>query len=77
MDGRLSDIVAAQERKVAVDSLLAVAAQLQEAQPLLMEKLVARSDIPEHHSLDTFFQTVKAASDVRAARAMRPLHLVL
>lgn len=57
-----------QERKVAVDSLLAVGRQLQEAQPALAERLVGRSDIPDQHSLDTFLQTVKAAHDVSAVR---------
>ena len=49
-----------------MDSLLAVAGQLQGAQGALAERLVGRSDIPDQHSLDTFFQTVKAASDVRS-----------
>lgn len=58
-----------QERKVALDSLLAIGQQLQEAQPLLGERLAGRSDIPEHHSLDIFLQTVKAVSDVSALQS--------
>ncbi|KAK9823710.1 hypothetical protein WJX72_004829 [[Myrmecia] bisecta] len=54
-----------QERKVAVDSLLAVAAQLSSAHSALANKLVGRADVPEHRTLDAFFQTIKAASDVR------------
>ena len=54
-----------QERKVAVDSLLVIGRQFQAAQAALTDRLAGRSDISEHHSLETFLQTVKAASDVR------------
>ncbi len=50
---------------MAADSLAAVAGQLTAAQVALSEKLVGRSDVPDHHALDTFFQTVKAVTDVR------------
>eukprot|EP00884_Botryococcus_braunii_P000884 jgi/Botrbrau1/10797/Bobra.0064s0003.1 len=67
------------ERKVASDSLAALAGQLTGAHTSLAEKLVGRSDVPEHHSLDSFFQTIKAVPDLRevmyrgAARANLPL----
>ncbi len=54
-----------QERKVAVDSLMAVAGQLHSAHHALADKLTSRSDLQEHHTLDAFFQTVKAAADVQ------------
>ncbi len=50
---------------MAVESLLAVANQLQSAHGVLSEKLKNSINIPDQHSLDTFMQTVKASSDVR------------
>ena len=43
----------------------AVAAVLQGAESSLRDRLVGRQDIPDHHQPDAFFQTVKAAGDVR------------
>ena len=54
-----------QERRVAVESLLAVAKQLQAAHPALAKQLENKINVPDHHLLDTFMQTVKAAFDVR------------
>jgi hypothetical protein len=63
--GLLKQLRGVQERKVASDSLAALAGQLTGAHTALTEKLVGRSDVPEHHSLDSFFQTIKAVPDVR------------
>lgn len=54
-----------QERKVAVDSLMAIARQLHAAHHALADKLVGRQDVPEHYNLDLFYQSVKASSDVQ------------
>ena len=54
-----------QERKVAVDSLRSVAQLLTEAYQPLHDTVHGRSDVPEHHSLDTTFLAVKATADVR------------
>lgn len=54
-----------QERKVAVDSLMAVANQLHAAHHALADKLIGRQDLPEHYSLDTFYQSVKSSTDVQ------------
>ena len=56
-----------QERKVAVDSLRSVARLLTEAYQPLHDVVHGRSDIPENHSLDTFFSAVKATADVSPA----------
>ena len=55
-----------QERKVAVDSLRSVAGLLSDAYSRLHEAVFGRTDVPENHTLDTFFSTVKATADVRA-----------
>lgn len=47
-----------------MDSLQSAAALLGESQAALQATLGTRSDVPENHALDTFFSTVKAASDV-------------
>ena len=57
--------VALQERKVAVDSLMAVANQLHAAHHALGDKLIGRQDLPEHYSLDTFYQSVKSSTGVQ------------
>ena len=57
--------VCLQERRVAVESLLALASQLQSAHSVLSEKLRNSINIPDQHALETFMQTVKASSDVR------------
>ena len=54
-----------QERKVAVDSLMAIAKQLQSAHHALADKLMGRQDLPEHYTLDLFYQSVKSSSDVQ------------
>lgn len=54
-----------QERKVAVDSLMAVAKQLHLAHHALADKLMGRQDLPEHYNLDLFYQSVKSSSDVQ------------
>lgn len=54
-----------QERKVAVDSLMAVANQLHSAHHALTDKLTGRQDLPEHYILDLFYQSVKSSSDVQ------------
>lgn len=54
-----------QERRIAVESLLAVANQLQSAHSVLSDKLRTSINVPDQHSLETFMQTVKASSDVR------------
>ena len=54
-----------QERKVAVDSLMAIAKQLHAAHHALADKLMGRQDVPEHYALDTFYQSVKSSSDVQ------------
>ena len=61
---------ALQERKVAVDSLMEAANQLQKAHHAFADKLMGRIDVPEHHSVDQFFQTVKAAADVQVCTSM-------
>lgn len=55
-----------------MESLLAVAKQLQSASGVLSEKLQTTMNVPDHHSLDTFLQTVKAASDVRPNTLCKP-----
>lgn len=50
---------------MAVDSLMEAANQLQKAHHAFADKLMGRTDVPEHHSVDQFFQTVKAAADVQ------------
>ena len=57
-------LLAVQERKVAVDSLRSVAQLLTEAYQPLHDTVHGRSDVPENHSLDTFFSAVKATADV-------------
>lgn len=54
-----------QERKVAVDSLMAIAKQLHSAHHALADKLVGRQDLPDHYTLDLFYQSVKSSSDVQ------------
>lgn len=54
-----------QERKVAVDSLMAIAKQLHSAHHALADKLLGRQDLPEHYTLDLFYQSVKSSSDVQ------------
>lgn len=54
-----------QERKVAVDSLMAVASQLHSAHHALTDKLMGRQDLPEQYALDLFYQSVKSSSDVQ------------
>ena len=44
---------------------MALASQLHSAHQALGDKLVGRQDLPEHHSLDTFYQSVKSSSDVQ------------
>lgn len=61
----VSSNVSFQERKVAVDSLRSVAGLLSEAYGPLHEAVFGRTDIPDDHTLDTFFSTVKATADVR------------
>ena len=66
---------------MAVESLLALAKQLQAAHSVLSDKLRNSINIPDQHSLDTFMQTVKASSDVRipdlAFRTSNTLFLAL
>ena len=50
---------------MAVDSLMAVAKQLHGAHQALADKLMGRHDLPEHHTLDLFYQSVKACADVQ------------
>ena len=50
---------------MAVDSLMAVANQLHAAHHALGDKLIGRQDLPEHYSLDTFYQSVKSSTDVQ------------
>lgn len=57
--------VVMQERKVAVDSLMAIARQLHSAHHALADKLVGRQDLPDHYTLDLFYQSVKSSSDVQ------------
>ena len=54
-----------QERKVAVDSLMAIANQLHSAHHALADKLMGRQDLPEQYALDLFYQSVKSSSDVQ------------
>ena len=58
-----------QERKVAADSLRKLAAVFTDAGPALLEALAGCTDIPDQHTPELFFQTVKAASDVRHHQA--------
>ncbi|BDA40427.1 Syndetin [Coccomyxa sp. Obi] len=53
------------ERKVAVDSLRSVAGLLSDAYSALHDSVFGRTDVPENHTLDTFFSTVKATADLR------------
>ena len=55
---------------MAVDSLMEAANQLQKAHHAFADKLMGRTDVPEHHSVDQFFQTVKAAADVQVRTLM-------
>ena len=55
-----------------MDSLRSVAQLLTEAYQPLHDVVHGRTDIPENHSLDTFFSAVKATADVRPA-VSRPL----
>ena len=48
-----------------MDSLRSVAQLLTEAYQPLHDTVHGRSDVPEHHSLDTTFLAVKATADVR------------
>ena len=50
-----------------MDSLRSVARLLTEAYQPLHDVVHGRTDIPENHSLDTFFSAVKATADVRTA----------
>lgn len=50
---------------MAVDSLMAVAKQLHSAHHALADKLIGRQDLPDHYTLDLFFQSVKSSSDVQ------------
>ncbi len=56
---------AVQERKVAVESLMAIANQLHSAHHALADKLMGRQDLPEQYALDLFYQSVKSSSDVQ------------
>lgn len=58
-------MVVMQERKVAVDSLMAIAKQLHSAHHALADKLLGRQDLPEHYTLELFYQSVKSSSDVQ------------
>lgn len=49
---------------MAADSLRKLAAVFLDAGPALMEALASCTDIPDQHTPELFFQTVKAASDV-------------
>ena len=44
--------------------MLAIAKQLQEAHAAMSRKLENSLNVPEHHLLENFMQTVKAAFDV-------------
>ena len=66
-----------QERKVAVDSLRSVAQLLTEAYQPLHDTVHGRSDVPEHHSLDTTFLAVKATADVRPSILLRMTFVML
>lgn len=61
----IAPVVVMQERKVAVDSLMAIAKQLHSAHHALAEKLMGRQDLPENYALDLFYQSVKSSSDVQ------------
>ncbi len=50
-----------------MDSLRSVARLLTEAYQPLHDVVHGRTDIPENHSLDTFFSAVKATADVSTA----------
>lgn len=67
-------MVCMQERKVAVDSLRSVAGLLSDSYSGLHEAVFGRTDVPENHTLDTFFSTVKATADVRTTHHL-PLGL--
>ena len=56
----IAPVVVMQERKVAVDSLMAIAKQLHSAHHALAEKLMGRQDLPENYALDLFYQSVKS-----------------
>lgn len=49
---------------MAVDSLRSVAGLLSETYSALHDSVFGRTDVPENHTLDTFFSTVKATADV-------------
>ena len=49
---------------MAVDSLDAAAKRLQAALPLLTKLVSSSPHVPEHHTLENFRQTLKAAHDV-------------
>lgn len=59
-----------QERKVAADSLRKLASFMTQAAPALMEFLSGCTDIPDQQRPEVFFQTVKAATDVRCSIRM-------
>lgn len=44
---------------------MAVANQLHSAHHALTDKLTGRQDLPEHYTLDLFYQSVKSSSDVQ------------
>ena len=50
-----------------MDSLRSVAQLLTDAYQPLHDVVHGRTDIPENHSLDTFFSAVKATADVSSA----------
>ena len=49
---------------MAVDSLDAAAKRLQVALPLLTKLVGSSPHVPDHHTLENFRQTLKAAHDV-------------
>ncbi len=49
---------------MAVDSLRSVAGLLSDTYSALHDSVFGRTDVPENHTLDTFFSTVKATTDV-------------
>ena len=44
---------------------MALASQLHSAHSALGDNLMGKQDLPEHHTLDTFYQSVKSSSDVQ------------
>lgn len=47
-----------------MDSLRSVAGLLSDTYSALHDSVFGRTDVPENHTLDTFFSTVKATADV-------------